>query len=114
MSLQAFVDRLYSEPERITFDESIAVIDANFVYTPHAFRVGEQHNEPGVNQGSCKILAFAHLMNLPESTTLHLFGDYFRVDVLQHPDGRDHANIREFLSHGWKGVKFGTMPLKAR
>ena len=114
MTLQSFVDRIYTEPETITFDESIAVIDAHFDYTPQAFRVGDQHNEPGTNQGSCKILAFAHLMNLPEATTLHLFGDYYRKDVLQNPEGVDHANIRQFLSQGWKGVKFGTMPLKAR
>ncbi|GGX47898.1 HopJ type III effector protein [Saccharospirillum salsuginis] len=114
MSLQAFVDRIYSEPEAIAFDETIAAIDRHFDFTPTAFSVGEQHNGEGSNLGSCKILAFGHLMNLPEPTTLHLFGDYFRVDVLQHPDGDDHQNIRQFLRHGWRGVSFKQIPLKAK
>lgn len=114
MSLQTFVDRIYSEPETIAFDDSIAAIDAHFEFTPTAFSVGEQHNAEGSNTGSCKILAFAHLMNLPEPITLHLFGDYFRDDVLRRPDGSDHPNIRQFLKHGWRGVRFERVPLKAR
>lgn len=113
MSLHDFVDRIYREPETIAFNDTIAAIDAHFDFTPTAFSVGEQHNEEGRNLGSCKILAFAHQMNLPEATTLHLFGDYFRIDVLQQPDGTDHQNIRQFLKHGWRGVRFNQMPLKA-
>ena len=35
-----------------------------------------------------------------------MFGDYYRKDVLEHPDGTDHANIRAFMEVGWDGVKF--------
>ena len=33
-------------------------------------------------------------------------GDYYRVDVLQHPDATDHQNIRQFIQYGWAGITF--------
>ncbi|WP_394170844.1 HopJ type III effector protein [Saccharospirillum alexandrii] len=114
MTLNDFADQLYTRPETIDFDQAIAVIDREFEFTPVAFSVGEQHNAAGTNQGSCRLLAFAHAMNLPEATTLALFGDYYRKDVLGNPDGQDHANIRQFMQHGWKGVHFSAIALKKR
>jgi hypothetical protein len=37
--------------------------------------------------------------------------DYYRVDVLEHPEGEDHRPIRDFMAYGWSGVKFDGMPL---
>jgi hypothetical protein len=112
--LSAFVERIHTQPDQILFEETLAVIDANFDFTPVAFATGVQNNTPGTNMGSCKVLSFAHAMNLPVDTTLQLFGDYYRVDVLQHPDGTDHANIREFMRLGWRGVNFAEPALKRK
>ena len=38
--------------------------------------------------------------------TLHCFGDYYRTDVLQHPDATDHQNIRNLIRFGLDGVRF--------
>ncbi|GAK84871.1 type III effector HopPmaJ [Vibrio ponticus] len=35
-----------------------------------------------------------------------MFGDFYRKDVLGNPDGDDHQNIRNFIAHGWNGIKF--------
>ncbi|WP_028670296.1 HopJ type III effector protein [Saccharospirillum impatiens] len=110
--LPAFVARIYTQPEQILFEDTMAVIDANFEFTPVAFATGVQNNAAGTNLGSCKLLSFAHAMNLPAETTLQLFGDYYRVDVLANPDGTDHANIREFMRLGWRGVNFAAPALK--
>jgi hypothetical protein len=34
--------------------------------------------------------------------------------VLKNPDGTDHQNIRNFMKHGWDGVRFEGEPLKPR
>ncbi|NNF96141.1 MAG: hypothetical protein HKM94_04340 [Halobacteria archaeon] len=41
-----------------------------------------------------------------ELETLACFGKYYREDVLQHPQGTDHLNIRTFMRHGWSGIQF--------
>jgi hypothetical protein len=46
--------------------------------------------------------------------TLALFGDYYRMDVLQHPEGNDHQNIRRFMQDGWAGIAFDGEALQAR
>ena len=71
-----------------------------------SFSVGDVVSEPGQNMGSAKIFSFAQLSKLDEAATLQLFGDYYRKDVLEHPDGSDHANIRAFIKGGWACVKF--------
>jgi len=43
---------------------------------------------------------------LDAQQTLACFGDYYRVDVLQNPEGVDHQNIRNFMTYGWDGVAF--------
>ena len=43
---------------------------------------------------------------LDQSQTLNLFGDYYRLDVLNNPEGTDHQNIRNFMEQGWEGVSF--------
>ena len=51
---------------------------------------------------------------LDQEQTLTCFGDYYRKDVLEHPEGSDHANIRNFIKSGWSGIKFETQALKAK
>ena len=55
------------------------------------------------------------LHNLSKAQTLACFGDYYRVDVLQHPQKNDHANIRQFMLSGPGGIQFtGKNPLNIK
>ncbi|HEY0844291.1 MAG TPA: HopJ type III effector protein [Noviherbaspirillum sp.] len=114
MTLDAFLDTLNTQPESIAFTDTMAVIDATYDFTPTAFVNGKVKNDAGQNSGSCKLLAFAMLNGLSKEQTLACFGAYYRDDVLKHPEGTDHQNIRNFMQYGWDGVKFETMPLKAK
>ena len=114
MSLIPFLQRLRETPQQIEFSETIAAIEAHYVYTPTAFRNGDVENAVGQNGGSCKILAFAKLQGLSEQETLACFGRYYRDDVLQHPEANDHPNIRNFMRRGWGGVVFEGEPLQTR
>nr|WP_200810647.1 HopJ type III effector protein [Oceanospirillum multiglobuliferum] len=98
---------------KLDFEDSIAVISANYDYSPAAFQNGSVQNAAGQNEGSCKIFAFAKLQQLSEAQTLACFGRFYQ-DVLNTPEGTDHANIRNFMQTGWQGVVFETMPLTAK
>jgi len=111
MKLDDFLTQLDKNPESIEFNNTIAVIDANYDYTPIAFTNGEVSNAAGKNEGSCKILAFARLNELSVILTLHCFGDYFREEVLKNPDGDTHQNIRQLIKNGFDGAKFAGDPL---
>lgn len=111
MDMQIFLTKLNASPENIDFKETIAVIDAYYEFTPTEFRNGDLVNEAGQNSGSCKLLAFAQLQGLTEAQTLYCFGEYYRIDVLKHPEAKDHQNIRNFIKHGWQGVRFSGNPL---
>lgn len=100
------LEQLNQQPERIDFTEVIAYIDANYDFTPTKFTNGETTNEAGQNNGSCKVFSFAQLHHLSEEKTLALFGDFYRKDVLQNPEGTDHQNIRNFMKTGWAGISF--------
>ncbi|HET8707693.1 MAG TPA: HopJ type III effector protein [Pseudomonadales bacterium] len=106
--------RAKAQQGTLTFAETIAFIEANYHYQPARLVNGEVVSEPGKNEGSCKIFAFARLNQLSEAETLQCFGDYYRVDVLQHPDAGDHANIRQFMKTGWAGIQFDAQPLTQR
>lgn len=106
MSLSAFLQKLNTTPDAVSFDHCIAVIDKNYTFKETAFLNGETKNEAGQNNGSCKIFAFGNLNNLTEEQTLHCFGDYYRKDVLENPGGGNHQNIRNFIQQGWAGVSF--------
>lgn len=112
MHIDAFLKKLNDNPESITFDDTIACINASYEFTPAAFTNGAVRNESGQNSGSCKLFAFASLNGLTEAQTLACFGAYYRDDVLKHPEGNDHQNIRNFMKSGWAGVKFDSMPLR--
>ena len=106
MELGSFLKQLKSSPSTIEFSHSIAVIDANYTFQPTAFTNGTIRNPEGENNGSCKILAFGLLHDLSEEQTLAMFGDFYRQDVLAFPEKNDHPNIRNFIVHGWSGIKF--------
>jgi HopJ type III effector protein len=110
MTVDELVAQIKSTPEMVEFDDVIDTIDEYFEYTPTHFTNGQGHdvvmNQAGSNEGSCKIFAFATTEGLNEAETLVCFGKYYREDVLQNPDATDHANIRTFMRHGWKGVRF--------
>ncbi|WP_116473791.1 HopJ type III effector protein [Zobellella maritima] len=111
MNLSELQHKLHNNPETIEFSDTMAVIDALYEFTPTAFTNGELCNEAGQNNGSCKLFAFARLQDLTEPQTLACFGAFYRHDVLQHPAGSDHQNIRNFIKTGWPGVEFAGQPL---
>ena len=114
MTLNDFIALLKSDLTEVQFAQTLATIEENYHYTPTTFKNGDTQNKAGTNEGSCKIFAFAKLNNFTQDQTLHCFGDYYRVDVLQNADGDDHANIRNFLQYGWDGIKFENEALIAK
>jgi hypothetical protein len=106
MTLDAFLKKLNDTPDTVTFDDTMATIGEVYDFTPKAFVNGEMKNEAGQNSGSCKLFSFGLLNGLSEAQTLACFGAYYREDVLKHPEGTDHQNIRNFMKSGWAGVKF--------
>ena len=106
MSIDTLLQQLQTEPQSIAFSDTMATIDAAYNFSETAFNNGDTLNEAGQNNGSCQLFAFAQLHHLSQSSTLALFGDYYRQDVLLHPAATDHSNIRNFIQHGWKGIKF--------
>ena len=93
-------------PEEISFQLTMDAIEELYDVTPKPFSVGDVVSAPGQNGGSAKIFSFGAISKLDEQATLHCFGDYYRVDVLQNPNGDDHANIRAFMKGGWACVNF--------
>lgn len=106
--------KLKSDPKEIQFSEVISFIDGKYNFTPTRFTNGNTVNEAGQNNGSCKIFFFAKLNKLSKDETLALFGDYYRVDVLENPEGNDHQNIRNFQLKGWEGIQFDGEALQAK
>ena len=117
MSLADFLEKINTNVA-VSFDETIAVIAENYHYQASEFSNGlDEHvlvNKVGTNEGSCKIFAFAQLHGLEQLQTLNLFGDYYRLDVLNDPQGTGHQNIRLFMSYGWGGIRFNGEALTAR
>lgn len=115
MNTEQLIVKLNNTPEDVSFNETMATIEQDYDYTPAQFTNGlgdtKVINEAGTNEGSCKIFAFAQANDLTAEQTLHCFGDYYREDVLQNPNGTDHANIRNFIQHGWQGIHFETQAL---
>jgi hypothetical protein len=110
MTTEELIELIKTLPGEVEFDQVIDVIDSSYEYTPTYFTNGQGHdvvnNQSGSNEGSCKIFSFATLHGLNEQETLACFGKYYREDVLNHPEGSDHANIRTFIRHGWSGIQF--------
>jgi HopJ type III effector protein len=111
MTVLEFLNVLMLNTNTVSFAQTIAVIEDHYDYTPTAFTNGELHNPAGVNEGACRIFAFARMHHLSEAQTLNCFGDYYRQDVLRSPTGMDHGNIRNFMKTGWSCVEFMGIPL---
>jgi hypothetical protein len=109
MSLAPFLEKINNNLP-VSFDETIAIITENYHYHPTEFINGLQEhtliNQAGTNEGSCKIFAFAKIHQLDQQHTLNLFGEYYRLDVLNDPQGTGHQNIRNFMKYGWEGISF--------
>lgn len=116
MTLAELLDRL--KRAEADFEDVIAYVNARYAYTPTRFTNGVGPdpvvNEAGKNEGSCRVFALARLHQLPVADTVQLFGRFYREDVLKHPEGSDHANIRRFLTDGWDGIRFDGEALAAR
>jgi len=117
MSLISFLEKINNNIA-VSFDETIAVITENYKYHPTEFSNGlNEHiliNQAGTNEGSSKIFAFAKIHQLDQQQTLSLFGDYYRLDVINDPKGKGHQNIRNFMKYGWEGICFKGEVLKAK
>ncbi len=109
MDLQQFIQNL-KQDNKPDFEDTMAVIEANYDYSPARFSNGDLINAAGTNEGSCKIFAFARMNSLSEEQTLNCFGRFYRQDVLEHPEATDHGNIRNFMVHGWGSVSFDQAP----
>ncbi|MGA9639698.1 HopJ type III effector protein [Flavobacterium sp.] len=106
MTLAAFRSKLKETPTEIIFAETIEVIEANYDFTPTAFKNGDTHNAAGTNSGSCKLFAFAQMQQLTKEETLACFGSYYFEEVLGNPEADNHQNIRNFMKYGWDGILF--------
>ncbi|SFR50328.1 HopJ type III effector protein [Thiomicrospira sp. ALE5] len=112
LSPSELIQQLHQGP--VAFNQVIATIEHYYTFTPTKFVNGSQANEAGQNNGSCKIFAFAKWHNLDSQTTLNAFGDFYTHDVLGFPDATDHQNIRQFMLHGWAGIRFSDEALKEK
>ncbi|AZA73608.1 HopJ type III effector protein [Chryseobacterium indoltheticum] len=99
-------EQLEKSAEEIQFKDVIAFIDEHYEFTPTKFTNGNTVNEADQNNGSCKVFSFAKINDLSKEETLNLFGEFYRKDVLQNPEGTDHQNIRNFIEFGWEGISF--------
>lgn len=90
---------------KINFKQVLKFIESRYDFEPTPFQNGSLNNAAGENQGSCKVLCFAHLNNFNQLDTLSLFAEHYQA-VKDHPEGTDHQNIRQFIQHGWAGVHF--------
>ncbi len=117
MSLSIFLKKIKNN-ESISFDETMTVITEHYHYQPCEFSNGIGKNKiintVTTNEGSCKIFAFAQINQLTQQQTLHLFGDFYRKDVLETPEGNSHQNIRRFMQFGWDGINFTQPALAAK
>jgi len=97
----------------ISFKEVIEFIETYYQHQPTAFKNGEAYNEATQNQGSAKVFSFAQQNQLSKEDTLHLFAEHYQA-VLNTPDATDHQNIRQFMQHGWDGIRFEGQALTAK
>jgi hypothetical protein len=111
MTIQEFKSKLKSNPTKITFAETMQVIEDNYNFTPTDFINGDIKNEAGENNGSCKLFAFAINQKLTKEETLNCFGEYYQ-SVLDDKNGTSHQNIRNFIKTGFESLVFKENALK--
>lgn len=108
------IEQVKNNPSEIEFKNVIAFIDEHYDFTPTRFKNGNIINEANQNNGSCKVFSFGKHQGMSEEEVLHLFGEFYRDDVLKNPDGNDHQNIRNFMKTGWEGIAFDGDALKKK
>ena len=117
-NLNTLIEKIKLQPQAIEFQNVIDTINACYDYTPAQFHNGPDGDcvtsKAGENEGSCKIFAFALLNKLDENQTLNCFGQYYRDDVLNHPDNKDHGNIRNLMEYGLENISFESNALKIK
>ncbi len=88
------------------FSNSIFTL-ANLYHPPRptAFSIGSVNNAADENQLSAQICHWAIEEGMRLEETLLLFGEHYQ-QVLQNPDGTDHANIRALMEQGLEKVRF--------
>ena len=112
MNKEELLKTIEVTPSLVAFTDVMSVVESSYDFTPTAFKNGDTNNEAGQNSGSCKLFAFAKMNSLSKDQTLNCFGDYYRKDVLEHPENEDHQNIRNFMEFGWDGITFEGEALK--
>ena len=105
LSLTDYITALTDNAASLTFEDTLAVIDANYDFMPTTFKNGPVENAAGTNNGSCKVFSFAKLHGLTQDQTLAMFAQHYQ-NVLDNPEGDAHANIRAFMDTGFDGVAF--------
>lgn len=104
MTQESYLEALRSG-KQMDFDDLMALIDEHFDYTPASFVNGDLQNADNENQGSAKLFCFGAIHQLTQLEVLHCFGQYYQA-VLADSKGNSHANIRNFITYGWAGLKF--------
>lgn len=112
MVLSELLAQLTKHP--VDFKAVMQVIEEEYTFTPTHFVNGAFANLANTNNGSCKIFAFGLLNQLTEQATLNAFGNFYTQDVLQHPEGLDHQNIRNFMQTGWAGISYSSPALQKK
>ena len=105
LNLTDYITALTDSAASLTFEDTLAVIDANYDFMPTTFKNGPVENAAGTNNGSCKVFSFAKLHELTQAQTLAMFAQHYQ-NVLDNPNGDAHANIRAFMAGGFDGVAF--------
>ena len=105
MTIKEFIIKLKENPTKVTFAETMQVIEDNYIFTPNAFTNGEIKNKAGENSGSCKLFAFALHQQLTKEETLFCFGEHYQ-SVLKDKNGTSHQNIRNFMKTGFESLVF--------
>lgn len=95
------------------FADTLAFVAEHYVYTPQAFTNGNLDNAAGQNEGSCKTIGLAVLEGFSDQEVLLAFGEHYR-SVVATPEGSDHGNIRNLITHGLAGVKLAGQPLQRK
>lgn len=101
------------QAQNLAFNDVLAFINKHYYYTPVQFSNGEVVNPAGTNEGSAKVFSLAKLHGLNQVDTLTLFAEHYRA-VLANPTGHDHANIRNFMHYGWRGLGLPKNALSAK
>jgi hypothetical protein len=63
-AVKTFLAQLKEKPESMTFEGTMAMIEAECEYMKKSFSVNGLASTSDQNQGSCKILSFARLVGL--------------------------------------------------